>query len=44
MDRVGRQEPTVSVILPYHDTKGPEAIALYNKSEKDALEWQAALT
>ena len=44
MDRVGRQEPTVSVILPYKDTKGPEAIALYNKSEKDALEWQAALT
>ena len=44
MDRVGRQEPTVSVILPYKDTKGPEAIALYNKSEKDALEWQTALT
>ena len=44
MDRVGRQEPTVSVILPYKDTKGPEAITLYNKSEKDALEWQAALT
>lgn len=44
MDRVGRQEPTVSVILPYKDTKGPEAIELYNKSEKDALEWQTALT
>ena len=39
MDRVGRQSPTVSVILPYKDTdtKGPEAIELYNKSEKDAL-------
>ena len=44
MDRVGRQEPTVSVILPYENTKGPEAIELYNKSEKDALEWQTALT
>ena len=44
MDRVGKQEPTVSVILPYKDTKGPEAIELYNKSEKDALEWQMALT
>ena len=44
MDRVGRQSPTVSVILPYNETKGPEAIELYNKSEKDALEWQAALT
>ena len=44
MDRVGRQSPTVSVILPYTDTKGPEAIELYNKSEHDALEWQTALT
>lgn len=44
MDRVGRQSPTVSVILPYTDTKGPEAIELYNKSEHDSLEWQTALT
>ena len=44
MDRVGRQSPTVSVILPYTDTRGPEAIELYNQSEKDALEWQTALT
>ena len=44
MDRVGRQSPTVSVILPYKETKGPEAIELYNKSEKSALEWQEALT
>ena len=44
MDRVGRQNPTVSVVLPYHDTRGAEAIELYNTSEKDALEWQEALT
>ena len=44
MDRVGRQSPTVSVVLPYKDTKGAEAIELYNKSEKDALPWQEALT
>jgi len=44
MERVGRQSPTVSVILPYHDTRGMEAIELYNASEHDALEWQAALT
>lgn len=44
MDRAGRQSPTVSVILPYHETKGPEAIELYNKSEHDSLEWQTALT
>ena len=44
MDKVGRQDPTVSVVLPYHDTKGPEAIELYNKSEHDALDWQVRLT
>ena len=41
--RIGRQTPTVSVILPYSDTKGPEAIALYNATNRDALEWQTAL-
>lgn len=44
MDRVGRQSPTVSVILPYADTKGAEAITLYNASENSMLEWQEALT
>jgi len=45
MDRVGRQEPTVSVILPYENTKGPEAIELYNKcGDRTALDWQVALT
>ena len=42
--RQGRQTPTVSVILPYKKTKGPEAIELYNASEKTALEWQECLT
>lgn len=41
--RIGRQSPTVSVILPYSDTKGPEAIELYNATNRDALEWQVAL-
>lgn len=41
--RVGRQTPTVSVILPYKDTKGPEAVALYNSTEKSALEWEESL-
>ena len=44
MDRVGRQTPTVSVVLPYTDTKGLEAVELYNLSEKSMLEWQEALT
>lgn len=41
--RQGRQSPTVSVILPYSDTKGPEAVELYNATERTALEWQEAL-
>lgn len=44
MDRVGRQDPTVSVILPYQETKGFEAEELYNASGKDMLPWQVALT
>lgn len=44
MDRVGRQSPTVSVVLPYKETKGQEAVELYNKSEHTMLEWQEALT
>lgn len=44
MDRVGRQSPTVSVILPYTETRGPEAVELYNLSEKSILPWQEALT
>ena len=38
--RLGRQTPTASVILPYSDTKGGEAIALYNSSGRTAQEWQ----
>lgn len=44
MDRGGRQSPTVSVILPYKETKGPEAIELYNHSRNTAIDWQEALT
>ena len=42
--RTGRQEPVVSVVLPYTKTKGEEAVSLYNKTEKTMLDWQAALT
>lgn len=41
--RIGRQSPTVSVILPYSETRGPEAIALYDATNRSALEWQTAL-
>ena len=41
--RTGRQSPTVSVILPYTQTRGPEAVEMYNATEKSALPWQEAL-
>lgn len=43
MDALGRQSPTVSVILPYKETKGPEAVEIYNATEHDVLDWQTAL-
>lgn len=42
--RYGNDSPTVSVVLPYTETKGQEAIALYNETEKSMLPWQEALT
>ena len=41
--RKGRQTPTQSVVLPYFDTKGQDAIALYNQSGRTAQEWQELL-
>lgn len=41
--RIGRQTPTKSVTLPYEDTRGQEAIDLYNSTGRTAQEWQALL-
>ncbi len=41
--RKGRQTPTQSVVLPYYETKGQEAIDLYNQSGRTAQEWQELL-
>ena len=41
--RIGRQTPTTSVILPYKSTLGQEAIDLYQKTGRHALEWQQSL-
>ena len=38
--RKGRQTPTQSVVLPYSDTKGQEAIEIYNASGRTVQEWQ----
>lgn len=41
--RKGRQTPTQSVVLPYFETNGPEAIEYYNQTERTAQEWQELL-
>ena len=41
--RLGRQTPTVSAVLPYTETKGQEAVDLYNKSGRTAQEWQVLM-
>lgn len=40
MTRLGRQTPTTSLILPYTETYGQEAIDLYNTTGRTAQEWQ----
>ena len=42
--RKGRQTPTKSIILPYTETRGQEAIEIYNSSGRTAQEWQELLT
>lgn len=41
--RIGRQTPTTSVVLPYDETLGQEAIDLYEKTKRNAQEWQKLL-
>ena len=42
-DRRGRQTPTQSVVLPYTETLGQEAVARYNDTGRTAQEWQELL-
>ena len=41
--RKGRQTPTDSIVLPYEETKGQEAIDIYNTTGRTAQEWQELL-
>lgn len=43
MSRLGRQTPTFAYTLPYEETKGEDAIALYNSTTRTAREWQELL-
>lgn len=42
--RIGNQHPTQSVILPYKKSLYEKAIATYERSGRDAQEWQVNLT
>ena len=41
--RKGRQTPTTSVVLPYQDSLGNEAVELYESTDRTAMEWQQLL-
>ena len=41
--KIGRQTPTTSLVLPYTETKGPEAIEIYSKTGRTARQWQELL-
>lgn len=38
--RIGNQEPTVHIVLPYSDTAGPDAVTLYELTGQKAMKWQ----
>ena len=41
--RIGRQTPTLSVVLPYKESLGGEAVELYDRSGRTAQDWQALM-
>lgn len=41
--RTGRQTPTTSFIIPYHQSLAADAIDLYELSGREAIEWQQLL-
>ena len=41
--RTGRQTPVCAVVLPYTNSHGTEAVELYDKSGRTAMDWQKLL-
>lgn len=41
--RIGRQFPTQSVVLPYTETKGGEAVLFYEQSTRRTMPWQQSM-
>lgn len=42
-DKKGRQTPTKSLVLPYENTHGGEAVSIYEKTGRKVQEWQRLL-
>lgn len=40
VSKLGRQIPTQSIVLPYAETQGGEAVELYEQGGRTAMEWQ----
>ena len=38
--RIGRQEPTTRIVLPYSETDGEKAAGLYELTGQEAMDWQ----
>lgn len=38
--RIGRQLPTRSVVIPYSVSLGAEAVSVYERGGRSAMEWQ----
>ena len=41
--RLGKQTPTVSVVLSYTESLGAEAVEIYNRSGRTSQEWQSLM-
>ena len=42
--RIGRQDPTLRIALPYSQTDGQLAVDLYELTGQEAMQWQKSLT
>lgn len=42
-ERIGQQDPTTSIVLPYTDTDGELAVDLYEMTGRKAMPWQKSL-
>lgn len=42
--KIGSQYPSHSFVLPYTETAGAEAVAAYEQSKRQAMDWQKLVT